>query len=562
MLDNLENAIKMHQMGNYVGAEVIYRQLLKKNPQDAEVLHLLSILLAQQGNFDEAKKLIETALGYQESAVLHNSLGNVLKNISDFEGAISHYKKALKLDPKIISARVNLANIYYLQNQFEKALDFYHQALALDNKNQEALWGEILVLVAEEKNALALLKLDELLKENPYLSNAHSMKGQLLHQSDPEVALSHYYKALRYDRENLVAQQNLAEMLIVRGKFISAAKHYKKILQLDPNHQDALYNLGTLYLTQQQPEMALKYFLHLITLNKDIDVLYNLAVTYLDLGRLKDAIIYFEEAAKINPRSFQVQNNLGTIYLRLDNIPQAILHYREAVLIEPENQEIKYILASLSGNDEAKKFSRAPNEYLEHLFDQYAFRFDEHLKFLKYRVPDLIYDLFLKINPSPAKELLILDLGCGSGLCGEKFSNLAKYLIGIDLSLRMIQEAKRKNVYHELKIADIETALIDYRNFDLVIAADTLVYLGDLEKIMAGVAKSLHPEGLFIFTLENGDYYPYQLQKNARFAHHEKYLEELAKRHGFEIIAQDFAVLREEKNMEVKGVVYGFRKKT
>ena len=102
----------------------------------------------------------------------------------------------------------------------------------------------------------------------------------------------------------------------------------------------------------------------------------------------------------------------------------------------------------------------------------------------------------------------ILDLGCGTGLSGEAFSDMADAIDGIDLSPAMIAKARaRGTLSRTASSRDIETAL-DARfpsRYDLILAADTLVYLGDLEACCVGAAQSWLPGGTFLFTVEKKD---------------------------------------------------------
>ena len=68
---------------------------------------------------------------------------------------------------------------------------------------------------------------------------------------------------------------------------------------------------------------------------------------------------------------------------------------------------------------------------------------------------------------------------------------------------------------------------------DLIVAAESLVYFGDLEKIFVSCYSTLKSEGIFAFTVEKTSQYPYALQFSARFAHTIEYITELAKRNGF-----------------------------
>jgi predicted TPR repeat methyltransferase len=262
---------------------------------------------------------------------------------------------------------------------------------------------------------------------------------------------------------------------------------------------------------------------------------------------LQDAIIYFHEALKLKPENLETCINLAGIYLRKRDENNAIKYYEQVLKINPHNEEAKYLIAALK----SENLSIAPTQYVQHLFDNYANHFDQHLQLLKYKVPEEIYNEIIKILGKEIKNLVILDFGCGTGLAGEKFSLHADKIIGIDLSERMLEIAKQKNIYDELKMGN-ENDIINYPHIDLIIAADTFVYIGDLDKMFANCRKILKLGGLLAFTTEQTDHYPYLLQKTARFAHSISYLNELSIKNNFTILINKNIIARTNEGNEVK----------
>src|SRR5690606_33286381 len=134
----------------------------------------------------------------------------------------------------------------------------------------------------------------------------------------------------------------------------------------------------------------------------------------------------------------------------------ALQYYKKALDTEPNNPTLRYMIAALTG---IEKIDTAPQIYIKNLFDNYATHFESHLKQLAYRAPELLREHVIALrNPKP-HSWNILDLGCGTGLVGQEFSAYAKHLVGIDLSPKMIEEARRKEIYQELFVDEIENFL-------------------------------------------------------------------------------------------------------
>jgi predicted TPR repeat methyltransferase len=123
----------------------------------------------------------------------------------------------------------------------------------------------------------------------------------------------------------------------------------------------------------------------------------------------------------------------------------------------------------------------------------------------------------------------ILDAGCGTGLCGPLLRPLAARLIGVDLSPAMLTRARERAVYDELVQAELTTWLRQHAGaFDVIAAADVLVYFGDLRAWMAAAAASLHPGGRLVFTTERSEAEPrgFRLHPHGRYSHTQDYVEQ------------------------------------
>jgi predicted TPR repeat methyltransferase len=197
----------------------------------------------------------------------------------------------------------------------------------------------------------------------------------------------------------------------------------------------------------------------------------------------------------------------------------------------------------------------ATEAYVQSLFDQYAVHFEKHLVgTLGYRAPAVLLEAVLAVRREPFSQ--VLDLGCGTGLCGAAFRPHARKLCGVDLSSGMIDEARAKAIYDRLDVASIE-AFLDAEpstSADLVLAADVFVYIGDLAPIFQATARVLVSAGLFAFTLQQADE-GYKLGHDLRFAHAPAYIEAEAARCGLGIIKMEAAVTRQDEGRDVQGLV-------
>ena len=199
-----------------------------------------------------------------------------------------------------------------------------------------------------------------------------------------------------------------------------------------------------------------------------------------------------------------------------------------------------------------------PPAYIAALFDDYAPRFDRHLvDTLDYRGPALVMDA-LDVSAPGRHFDRVLDLGCGTGLVGLALRDRADRIDGVDLSPAMVERARATGAYVAVATGPLEDALAAAAagSLDLVVAADVLVYLGDLAPVFAGAARALRPGGLLAFTAQTraeGD--GFVLGPDMRFAHATGYIDGALRAAGFTPVLLQSAWARREKGIAVPGLV-------
>jgi predicted TPR repeat methyltransferase len=136
---------------------------------------------------------------------------------------------------------------------------------------------------------------------------------------------------------------------------------------------------------------------------------------------------------------------------------------------------------------------------------------------LGYRVPEQLIGV---IAATGLQLTRVVDLGCGTGLAGQGLQAASQRLVGVDLSPRMLAKAAEKRCYDALIEAEMVTFLGQTsERFDLVFAADALVYLGDLEEFFAAAARVATPGGILAFNVETTALASWVLLPSGRFAH-------------------------------------------
>ena len=308
------------------------------------------------------------------------------------------------------------------------------------------------------------------------------------------------------------------------------------------------------------------------------------------LGRAGEAIEALREATLLSPDTAEVILAFGEALAANDALPAAIGEFQRAARLapddgrphwqiarlwlaagEPDKAEAEAAIAmQLGGADddavgalrvEAQRMRgamRADAGYVRTLFDQFASDYDTRMRGrLGYAAPGILRDLAgLLLDPSARFD--ILDLGCGTGLSGVAFKPVARSLTGVDLSPKMLAKARDLEIYDRLLVGDVE-ALDVASTFDIVVAADVLVYLGDLSKVFGVVRERIKPTGLWLFTTEKSETQDFGLGEKRRYRHSEAYLRGLAKAHGYEVASLIECVTRYEAGVAVPSLAAALR---
>jgi predicted TPR repeat methyltransferase len=266
-----------------------------------------------------------------------------------------------------------------------------------------------------------------------------------------------------------------------------------------------------------------------------------------------------EQCLEIAPDWAPAQFALGEARERLGDVAAAIAAYRRALACDPG--DVLGASLALARLGAAPIPATAAPAYVARLFDQYAPRFDAHLlEGLGYHAPALLRDAVSLVcagTQRPVHFARALDLGCGTGLTGVAFRDGVDRLEGVDLSAGMIAQARKKDTYDALHVGDVVDHLraLPASGFDLILAADVLVYIGDLAPLFTQLARTMARDGIFAFTAENDDGEGYVVGTDMRYAHSQNYIERISSEAGLTIPLMQAASTRNNKGAEVGGLV-------
>ena len=354
----------------------------------------------------------------------------------------------------------------------------------------------------------------------------------------------------------------IANELYRQKRFDSAIKCYRRILKIDPTHFAAQANLATAFFECENFVDSIPELKQVIKIDSINPWWYNyLSQAYQKTGDYTLALDVGLQAVILSNGDDNHHLNMAyTIYeisdvKGVDFIDPYLQKWSEKY---PDNAVVKQCYKSFYFD---KNFTRSEPGYVEKLFDVFAADFDEVLSALEYDSPSILAQKIAQFcSDQKQVKIRILDLGCGSGLCGENIKkNIPNsHLIGVDISSKMLQIAALKKVYNKFIKSDITNCFDDINCcVDVVVASDVFTYFGDLDSLFKSINDTLSDDGVFAFTISsnnvnNEDYF---LMPSSRFVHNIKYIEKVLKKHQFSIIENEEKILRKEGEKDVIGRV-------
>jgi predicted O-linked N-acetylglucosamine transferase (SPINDLY family) len=241
----LNAAIGAHQAGDFSRAEGLYREIISRDPGNADAVHLLGVVAGQSGRTAESVELISRAIGlrphfaeamgnlanalrdqglldepiawYRKAIALmpdfaeaHNNLGNALRSRGDVDEAIACYRQAIAMMPEFVTAHRNLAAALLQRSDIDGSIDSWRKAIALSPDSADAhsqlsaalrMRGDLGEAIAAARKAIAL---------NPRDWRAHTILGNALKDSGcMDEAIGEYRQSMLCDEKQPAPMSNI-----------------------------------------------------------------------------------------------------------------------------------------------------------------------------------------------------------------------------------------------------------------------------------------------------------------------------------------------------------------
>ena len=301
----LQQAIQAFQERNFDDAEKKLRYFLRIIPKYFDAIHLLAVVSASQGKYEESITYYKRALelNKKDPSVLNN-LGSSLNALGKNSEALLAFKGSLKIDPAIPEFWYNVGNTLCDLERYEEAVIYYERSLEINPEYYQALNNFGLALFKLNRHSESLTYFDRAYLLNEYFLDCLINKGEALKELKRyEESLACNQRVLTMNPEYVEAWSNQGLVLNELKRYDEAMAHYDKALSLKPDYHEAWSNKG---------------------------------VTLSELKRYDEAMAHYDKALSLKPDYHEAWSNKGVTLSELKRYDETMAHYDKALSLKPD----------------------------------------------------------------------------------------------------------------------------------------------------------------------------------------------------------------------------------
>ena len=216
-----QSAVSFHRQGSLTEAKKLYEEVLKKNPNHFDTLHLSGVLALQSGRPDEAEALFAKAIRINANfAALHFNRGIALQEMKRFDEALESHDKAIEIKPDFAEVFFNRGNTLQELNRLAEALASYDAAISIKADHAEALFHRGIVLEELKRWDEAIESYDSAISNKADYAEAFYHRGMALEELKRfDEASQSYDKAISIKSNYADAYWNKAVLRLLLGEF-------------------------------------------------------------------------------------------------------------------------------------------------------------------------------------------------------------------------------------------------------------------------------------------------------------------------------------------------------
>ena len=402
---NFKEALTLFHGGQINKAKDICLKILKKQPNNIDVLNLLGAIAFQNKNYLEAvhtfNKIIQ--INSNNFQAFYNK-GNALLGLKKFEEAFKSYNQAIKIKPDYKQAYNNRGIVLKELKRIKEALENYNQAITIEPNN----------------------------------ADLYNNRGTIYHELKQfDKAIEDYNFALKINKNYPEVYFNLGNAFNEFGKSEEAIKSYSQAIKINKNYPDAYNNLGNVLKNLKKIEEAIICYKKVNEINPDFDFLLGTLIHMKCIScdweffnqDLKELNTKINDNQKSTPpfptlplyKSIKIQKKVAEIWIKEKFSNKNIL---EPIKKIKKNKKIKigYFSTDFKNHPVSFQLINLLELHDRSKFEIYAFSFglekDDKMKKRISKVFDKFYDVKFKTDFDIAKLSRDLNIDIAVDLTG------------------------------------------------------------------------------------------------------------------------------------------------
>ena len=398
---SFQDAVRHHRAGRLREAISAYESLLRNTPDDADLLQLLGVALAQLGRHAdgvrflarsvelqpnrpsvllnlaralhtlgreaEALEACDRALALDASlAAAYHTRAAAFAALGRGDEALANYAQAARLAPADAAVLADLGVALSAGGRDQDALACFDRALELDPDLLAALHNRGVLAARSGQHERALQSFDRAITLQPHSAELHCHRGNALKELGRlSEAVDSYAFALALQPGSIDLRHNRAVAYSLLGRFAEALHDYDEVLARDPERAADLIGRGRALVQLRRHTEALQPLERAIALRPDdLTAHAQRGVGLMSLDRHAEALASFERALAIEPDLPEVLNNRGICLHALDRYEEALVNFERSLALRGATADsytnIGVLLRSLGRYGEAiASFERA-----------------------------------------------------------------------------------------------------------------------------------------------------------------------------------------------------------
>ena len=329
-------------MDEALNAQRNLEKVTKAQPANLEAWVLLADVYNRQRDYGNAltafKKIIELD---PNNAAAYIGLGDIQIRMQKPQEAAQNLEKALALDPSKNEAKMFLGTAYEDAREWVKAADAYEKYLAGNPANAWTIYQRLGMCRKEagqfDQAAAAFV---EALKSQPQdqslqykLAQSYDLGGKL---NEAEAA---YKKLAEMSPKDAVTyHRNIMAMYDKANNPTKAIEAAKKVVELDPQNEQYIYNVGLMYQKLQKYPEAIESYKKVLTIKPQYDLaLFQAGYCYYMIKNYTEALPFFLKDVEVMPDNSYGFLYIGMCYMQLKQYAKAMDPMKKASELKPED---------------------------------------------------------------------------------------------------------------------------------------------------------------------------------------------------------------------------------